>query len=75
MRVDDATQKLEVGGRRAERSWWQETKRDSWWLESREASSRREVGVEEWRGSQHQTPSRETRQHKIGSSEEESQDV
>ena len=63
-------------------SWWQETKRGSWWLESREKAV--ETGQERgeqrgWRGSTEgqSTPDTgtERRGDKIGSSEEESQDV
>ena len=66
---------LVVGQERG--SWWLEPRRDSWWqetkrgelvagterrqlrLDKREAN--REAGVDPQRGSQHQTPSRETR--------------
>ena len=63
-------------------SWWQETKRGSWWLESREKAV--ETGQEEansrsWRGRTEgqSTPDTgtERRGDKMGSSEEESQDV
>ena len=73
---DHTVEELVAGEREARttqlRSWWLERERQgphSWGVGHRRAERQAaEVGVEERRGSQHQTPSREARR-KIGSSE------
>ena len=58
-RVDDATQRERVGGWTGEKAVAAGDHGGQWRLDKGEAN--REVGVEERRGSQHQTPSREAR--------------
>ena len=80
MRVDDATQREAVGSwNRREESWWQASR--SWWLDPREeVAAGQERGEQQklaWKngGAVNTRHRAERRGDKIGSSEEESQDV